>query len=51
MHDLAVEQIGHGREPDMRVRPHIHIARYAGRKIHGAHMVEENERADHPLLR
>ena len=50
MHDLAVEQIGDGRQPDMRMRPDIDRPRKAGREVHRAHVVEEDERADHAAL-
>jgi hypothetical protein len=46
MIDLAVEQIRHGREPDVRVRPHVDT----GREIRGAHVIEEDERAYEPAL-
>ena len=45
MHDLAVEQIGDGGEPDMRMRPHVDAV--AGAKHRRPDMVEENERPDH----
>ena len=48
MHDLAVEQIGHGGEPDMGMRPHVHPL--PGDELHRAEMVEEDERPDHLAL-
>jgi hypothetical protein len=45
MHDAAVEQIGDGGEPDMRMRPDVHAL--AGDELHRAEMIEEDERADH----
>src|SRR5262249_57294018 len=45
MHDAAVEQIGHGGEPDMRMRPHVHAL--AGDELHRAEMIEEDEWTDH----
>ena len=41
----AVEQIGDGREPDMRVRAHVHAL--PGHELHRAQLVEEDERPDH----
>ena len=43
--DGALEQVGHGGEPDVRVRPHIDAR--AGREVHGPHVVEKNERPHH----
>ena len=48
MPDLAVEQIGDGRKPDMRMR--AHVERLAGAQDRRAHAVEEDERADQPAL-
>src|SRR5262245_7806939 len=45
VHDLAIEQISHGRKADMGMRPHIDNAARA--KYHGPEVVEENERTDH----
>src|SRR6516225_616287 len=45
MHDLAVEQIGHGRKPDMGVRPHVDSL--PGMELGRAEMVEKDERPDH----
>src|ERR1700742_2046662 len=45
VHDAAVEQIGDGGEPDMRMRPHVHAL--AGDELHRAEMIEEDERANH----
>jgi hypothetical protein len=44
MDDLAVEEIRHRREADMRVRPNIETM--SRREICGAHMIEEDERPD-----
>ena len=49
MHDLAVEQVGDGGEPDMRMRPHVEAV--AGLEHGRAEMIEEHERADHARLR
>ena len=49
VHDLAVEQIGHRGEPDMRMRPHVHAG--PGAEFHRAEMVEEDERPHHARLR
>src|SRR6516165_10463934 len=46
MHDLAVEQIGHRRKPDMRVRPHVDTLTDA--KDCWAEMIEADARTDHP---
>jgi hypothetical protein len=48
MHDRAVEQIGDGGEPDMRMRTHVHAL--AGDVLNGAEMIEEDERPDHLTL-
>ena len=45
VHDLAVEQIGDGGEPDMRVRPDVDAV--AGLEHRRAEMVEEDEGSDH----
>ena len=44
--DLAVEQIGDGGKPDMRVRTHIH--RLAAAQYGRTHAVEEDEGANQP---
>ena len=45
VHDRAVEQIGDGGKPDMRMRPHVHaLARH---ELHRAEMIEEDEGPDH----
>ena len=46
--DLALEQVGDGGEADMRVRAHVEAA--SGEELAGAHLVEEDERADHLAL-
>ncbi len=48
VHDLAVEQVGHGRQPDVRVRAHVDAV--SGDELHRAHLVEEDERPDHLAL-
>src|SRR5579864_7291820 len=48
MHDFAVEQVGDGGEPDMRVRPHVDAI--AGLEHRRPEMVEEDERPDHARL-
>ena len=48
VHDLAVEQVGHRREPDMGVRAHVHAV--SGDELHRAHLVEEDERPHHLAL-
>ena len=45
VHDAAVEQIGDGGEPDMRMRANVHAL--AGHELHRPEMVEEDEGADH----
>ncbi len=47
MHDRTIEQIRHGREPDMRMRAHIEAL--PEQEFAGAHLVEEDERPDHLL--
>src|SRR5262245_58245953 len=49
MHDLAVEQEGQRRQPDMRVRPNIDALAVA--QDSRTEVVEEDERADHSTLR
>ena len=51
MGDASFEQISDGREPDMRMRAHIHAA--AGNELHRPHLVEEDEGPDHlaPAMR
>ena len=49
VHDLAVEQIGDGGEPDMRMRPHVEPV--AGAELGRPEMVEEDERPDHARAR
>src|SRR6185369_5068443 len=51
MDDFAVEEIGHGRKPDVRMRAHVDRARNAGREIDRSDVIEEHERPDHaPLM-
>ena len=48
--DLALEQVGHGGEADVRVRPHVEPL--PGQELARPHLVEEDEGPDHlPLLR
>ena len=49
MHDLAVEEVGHGGEPDMRMRAHVDAL--AEEELGRPHLVEEDERPDHLPLR
>ena len=46
MHDLALEEIGHRREPDVRMRPDVDPL--AGSKPRRTHVVEEHDRPDAP---
>ena len=48
VHDAAVEQIGHRRKSDVRMRAHIHAL--AGHELHRTEMIEEDERPDHLSL-
>src|SRR4051812_44089493 len=41
VHDLAVEQIGDGSEPDMRVWAHVHAG--ADEELGRAHLIPEDE--------
>ena len=45
VHDAAVEQIGDGGKPDMRMRAHVHAL--AGDELHRPEMIEEDEGPDH----
>ena len=45
VHDAAVEQIGDGGEPNVRMRAHIHAL--AGHELYRPEMIEEDEGADH----
>ena len=45
VHDAAVEQIGDGGKPDMRMRAHVHAL--AGHELHRPEMIEEDEGTDH----
>ena len=49
MEDLALEQVGHGREVDVGVWADVEPP--AGLKARGPEVIEENERADRPPLR
>src|SRR5215468_4315144 len=51
MHNLAIEQVGDRREPDMGMGAYVYGVWYAPRKIDRPHMVEEDERADHAAVR
>ena len=44
MEDLAVEEIAHRRQADVRMRPHVHA--FADRHVRRPHVVEKNERPD-----
>src|SRR5262249_9524031 len=47
VHDLALEEVRHRREADVRVRAHV-VARWdAARERRGPEVIEEHERADH----
>jgi len=48
--DLTLEQIGDSGQADMGVRAHVHRAGDARGKVHGPHVVEENEGSHHPPL-
>ena len=48
MQDLALEQIRHGRQADMRMRPNIQPA--SSQKLARSHLIEEDERPDHLAL-
>jgi hypothetical protein len=48
VHDLALEQVGDGRQPDMRMGPHIQPV--ADQEFRRSHLVEEDEGADHAPL-
>ena len=48
VHDAAVEQIGDGGEPDMRMRANVHAL--AGHELHRPEMIEEDEGPDHLAL-
>src|SRR6476661_8600466 len=45
--ERTFEQIGDGRQADMRMRPHVDTA--ACRKLRRSHVVEKNERTDHSV--
>ena len=51
MHDLAREQIAHGRKPDVGMCPYIELAVEAESQIDRSHVVEEDEGANHTALR
>ncbi len=48
--DLALEQIGQGRDADVRVGTHVDRLGQARRHVHRPHVVEEGEGADHTAL-
>jgi hypothetical protein len=48
VHDLAVEEVRHGREPDVRVRPDLDVL--SRRDVERPHVVEEHERPHAPTL-
>src|SRR4051794_21588946 len=45
MLNRAAEQIGNGRQVDVRVRPHIHALAWC--KLRRTELIDENERPDH----
>ncbi len=45
MHDLAIEQVGDGGEPDVGMRPDVEAV--TEQELGGPHLVEEDEGADH----
>jgi hypothetical protein len=45
MHDTAIEQIGHGCKPNMRMRPHVHAL--SGDELNRSHLVKKDERTNH----
>jgi len=47
---LAAEQVAHGGQADVRVRPHIGRARVFGRDRHRPGVVDKDPRADHAAL-
>ena len=44
MHERAFEQVRHGREPDVRVRPHVDALPRP--EVRRSHVIEEDERTD-----
>jgi hypothetical protein len=46
--DLALEQVGDGGQPDVRVRPHVHAL--PRQEVSRAHVVQEDEGPDHAAL-
>jgi hypothetical protein len=46
---LALEQIGEGGEPDMRMRADVDVAREPRGELRRPHVVEEDERPDHSM--
>src|SRR5262249_36557155 len=49
MRDLTIEQVGDGRETDMRMRPDVDPV--PREKLCWSHLIEENEWSDHLALR
>src|SRR5579871_2818289 len=47
VHDLACEQIGDGRQPDVRMWTHVGVTRKSLGEIDGPEVVEEDEGTDH----
>ena len=45
MENLAVEEIAHSRQPDMRMRPHIDTL--PEQELRRSELIEEDERPDH----
>ena len=49
MLELALVEIGHGRQPDMRMRAHVDAL--TGQEFRRSRLIEENEGADHLTAR
>ena len=49
VHEIAVEEVRHRREADVRVRSHVDA--FAGHQLGWPHLIEEDERADQSPLR
>jgi hypothetical protein len=50
MHDLAGVQISERREADVRMRADVRTSRQIHLQLNGTHVIEEDERTDHPPL-
>jgi hypothetical protein len=46
MYNLSIEKIGNRRKADMRVRPDVNPLPRV--ELHRAHVIEKDERSDHP---